>query len=1160
MTYLPTDKIRVFVSSRMGECKAERTGARQAIESLGHEAVLFEAAGARPYAPRTVYLRGVEESQVFVGIYREGYGYVEDGMKISGLEDEYRYSKSKGIPQLLYVLRDANMDPRLRALVDDFTGPDITVGYFADTSEVADAIRRDLITLISEYFRRGRLHAKSAEIDPGVIADALVSPDRRIRRQKVEVELDRQLERDPVAVITGPLGAGKTVLLSALSKARGWAFVECGEKTPQEVLSDAANAVRALRCEPTEAFLLPSEAQSALRQVWMDRDSVTLVLDDVRNEQALDQIRSVTPVSNSHRLIFSSREGIQIPGTVHEIPPFDLEETQQFVARNRKDPLRAGELVEIHNASKGNPLYLRYFLFGESGDYANDLAEYEAKVWRSLSPSAQEMLSYLAWSVHGLSLNELIQLFTGTMDSTGEVAEQIESANSLLTQSVDGYAIFHPHAKETIRNLTRRSKPRLQFYIQRLCKLFLDGRDYVSAFSALHSAGLPMSQELLDSAGRQAVVKGDFRFAREILEIQVETARGCSQRDREKELTLYLAHVISLSGRADEALELIDDASRIVTDTEPPFDISEVRATIGALGTGDRQAVNALVSKKNEYIDAEKHWDAARISVDLSVYYARQNDPRKSAELAEFAMEVFRKHQDDYGFRIARGNYLSAISGFSEMAAETEHLIKEIEEEDERDPRQRAILCNVLCRRARQRKEFVDARIYAQEAIDIGRRIGDNSIVCNNLMNLGNTYRDEEGWDSAIAQYEAADKLAQESMLVLAEAAAQDLLATVCNRMGDGERAIHHANYAISIARGISSRIELSSMEELARGYELVGRIGDARDTWLRYSELEIEKTNGAKSGSIGFVRAVSLIRSLGDVREYLDAYEKVFDVRSSTSMDLSLGERLIEDLVELFGKVSLSCSFEAAVYHARFLFSGVRKALCRRIYFVVMRKIFRKSAFERDAAKRLRIALAISMAVPKDTLLLGDIVEVGELVARRHKDISFRASWDGAAHWTIQLPLGEPVVLSVVQIDEQPDVSLISLCLILMLMAYSPDIFEDVLAGTPPQRNMGCLHVCSYGEAMEMFPLERIGLVSEPDGCVVTRSTEVATDPRAPILAITSDSLTKDWLPRSGEVGYGQAMFGMVLIELIVHLQAGEIKMESLFPKIAHLVRKTMI
>ena len=74
MTYLPSDRIRVFVSSRLGECEAERASARETIELLGHQPVMFEGAGARAHAPRPVYLRGLEESQIFVGIYREGYG------------------------------------------------------------------------------------------------------------------------------------------------------------------------------------------------------------------------------------------------------------------------------------------------------------------------------------------------------------------------------------------------------------------------------------------------------------------------------------------------------------------------------------------------------------------------------------------------------------------------------------------------------------------------------------------------------------------------------------------------------------------------------------------------------------------------------------------------------------------------------------------------------------------------------------------------------------------------------------------------------------------------------------------------------------------------------------------------------------------------------
>ena len=40
MTYLPTDNIRVFVSSRLGECNAERENAKKVIKSLGHQPVI----------------------------------------------------------------------------------------------------------------------------------------------------------------------------------------------------------------------------------------------------------------------------------------------------------------------------------------------------------------------------------------------------------------------------------------------------------------------------------------------------------------------------------------------------------------------------------------------------------------------------------------------------------------------------------------------------------------------------------------------------------------------------------------------------------------------------------------------------------------------------------------------------------------------------------------------------------------------------------------------------------------------------------------------------------------------------------------------------------------------------------------------------------------
>lgn len=93
------------MSSRIGECKAERDVAREAIGSLNHVPILFEDVGARPYPPRVTYEPLLQKSQIFVGIYRDGYGEIVPGMSISGLEDEFVIARDVGMPRLIYVCR-----------------------------------------------------------------------------------------------------------------------------------------------------------------------------------------------------------------------------------------------------------------------------------------------------------------------------------------------------------------------------------------------------------------------------------------------------------------------------------------------------------------------------------------------------------------------------------------------------------------------------------------------------------------------------------------------------------------------------------------------------------------------------------------------------------------------------------------------------------------------------------------------------------------------------------------------------------------------------------------------------------------------------------------------------------------------------------------------
>src|SRR5688500_2559067 len=97
----PDQRLRVFVSSTLRELEPERRAVRTAIEGLRLAPVMFEL-GARPHPPRNLYRAYLDQSDVFVGIYWQQYGWVAPGEEVSGLEDEYRLA-ARDLPKLIYL-------------------------------------------------------------------------------------------------------------------------------------------------------------------------------------------------------------------------------------------------------------------------------------------------------------------------------------------------------------------------------------------------------------------------------------------------------------------------------------------------------------------------------------------------------------------------------------------------------------------------------------------------------------------------------------------------------------------------------------------------------------------------------------------------------------------------------------------------------------------------------------------------------------------------------------------------------------------------------------------------------------------------------------------------------------------------------------------------
>ncbi len=212
----PDQRLRVFVSSTLKELAAERKAARTAIERLRLAPVMFEL-GARPHPPRDLYRAYLEQSDVFVGIYWEKYGWVAPEENVSGLEDEYNLAPP-GMPRLMYVKETGReREPRLTDLLGRIRDDDMaSFKNFADAAELGELLASDLAVLLAERFDQSRAGSGVVPQAPEVRRQSTMPAPltQIIGREREVAELRSMLRRESVRLVTlvGPCGIGMSRL------------------------------------------------------------------------------------------------------------------------------------------------------------------------------------------------------------------------------------------------------------------------------------------------------------------------------------------------------------------------------------------------------------------------------------------------------------------------------------------------------------------------------------------------------------------------------------------------------------------------------------------------------------------------------------------------------------------------------------------------------------------------------------------------------------------------------------------------------------------------------------------------------------------------------------------------------------------------------------
>ena len=870
----PDQRVRVFVSSTLGELRAERTAVGKIVkDDLDLYPVMFEA-GASPHPPRERYRAMLLQSHIYVGIFWESYGWVAPDMDISGMEDEYNYSD--GMTRLIYFKSPApKQEERLQQLLKRMEN-ESTFCYkrFETVEELCRLVKGDIQLVLSESFLLGETTSSNALVpgeaqavpNPPLYLTALqaeIDARPRIEREALIQSIEAQLQQGARMVLIGDPGVGKTFLLGELGRRHDAIYVSLRGKTTQQVFSHLTNHLRLRRGELSR--LIPSEEES---RTWLESElsqvtaPVLLLLDHADQNSTTARALSELEIF-TNQFLFASRPAhlSELQGIAQfEVPPFSRQQIVNFLAA-RDLQLAPGEMEKLVASSRGNALYLDFFARHQISPLPQGLNEYQSALWDQLSTTQQELAALVAYSLIPLETADLHALIERE-ETLAQTARKLQSVEPLLHLVDRRWEVFHPYFQEHI--LSEYNRLGLAAHVHQLLGDYaLEKRRIVATAFHLLRAEDERADEYLKYAASVATVQGDWSHAEEFLNRALQIAQEAEDVKDEADILHGLAQVYGESGRRPKAFEAIQKSIALLDqlgDQEARRMVELYAASLWIDDGQSEKAVSTLKSIAAEFHGVDEQLEAGALS-NLSYAYIQTGLGQEGAEAAKRALEIFTRLGDLRGEKSALIN-LSACIGMTDsgdVAEQREWANRVIRRaQDWNDPRLKAAGLNHLARVQRREGDHIGAQKSSEEAVALCQQVGALDAELTNIANLGNAFRDQGKLDQAERSYNEVLLRTREVGLVRQEAHALELLARLRHDQGLHEQAIELSQSALKVFEHTGDVLRIASAQDkLARAYKSLNQNERAAQAY-EASAIAYEKAREWSDAAYGFSQAAA--------------------------------------------------------------------------------------------------------------------------------------------------------------------------------------------------------------------------------------------------------------------------------------------------------------